>query len=78
MLIRHCAVDSMVEYKLVIDIYEQIVIIHKAPLAQAPGIEADPVVLPCQIKLRIRINLVAHKGIPGSEQQPFPVFHSAH
>ena len=78
MLVRPCAVYGLVEDKLSVGIDAEIVIIQYVILAETSSIETYPVILPCQVKLRIRIHPVPQHRIACRQEQAFPIAFTTH
>ena len=78
MLVRPRAIYGLVEDKLPVGIDAEIVIIQYVILAEASRIEAYPVILPCQVKLRIGIHPVTQQCIAGRKEQAFPIAFTSH
>ena len=78
MLGRPGRIYLVVKDKLAVHVNEQVVVIHVRALAQASGIEADPVVFSRKVELGIRINPVSEKGVACGKEESLPIFHSTH
>ena len=68
----------MVEYQFPVGIYQKIVVVHIRSLADASGVEADPVIFARQVELGVGVDRIAKQCIACGQNQTFPVPGASH
>ena len=68
----------MVEYQFPVGIYQKIVVVHIRSLADASGVEADPVIFARQVELGVGVDCVAKQCVACGQNQTFPVPGASH